>query len=154
MYHWQSLTMEDIIFATTKTVSNKKFPIRYSIKELVEQHKQTEHLLFAHAWTGCDTTSAIHKYGKAKIFQLLKTKSDQVAISCFGDMSATQDSVGNAGIKMFVRWLVVIISLFLLSCEVEGGGREIEMEYGFFRLQSNNQGINAWLLIEGVQRGD
>ena len=122
MYHWQSRTMEDIILATTKTVSKKKIPIRYSIKELVEQHKQTEHLLFAHAWTGCDTTSAIHKYGKAKIFQLLKTKSDQVAISCFGDTTATQDSIGNAGINMFVRWLVVIISLFLLSCEVEGGG--------------------------------
>ena len=81
MYHWRA-TMRDVVFSTTKTVNKKKVPVQYSVRYPVNIHPLTEFLLFAHAWTGCDTTSAIHKQGKTKIFQHLKTKLQQDAISC------------------------------------------------------------------------
>ena len=36
-----------------------------------------EHLLFVHAWSGCDTVSATFGKGKAKFFNQLK-KSDEL----------------------------------------------------------------------------
>ena len=39
---------------------------------------------FAHAFTGCDTTSAINNFGKTSIFKKLK---DFVALTSIGDVS-------------------------------------------------------------------
>ena len=59
MYHWSSTSTKDIVFATTKTVNKKKVAVNYSIKDLVSKQPLTSYMLLAHAWTGCDTTSAI-----------------------------------------------------------------------------------------------
>ena len=58
MYHWNS-SMNDIQFVTKKKVGKINVPVQYSIKHLVENQPHTTHLLFAHAWRGCNTTSAI-----------------------------------------------------------------------------------------------
>ena len=63
MYHWNS-TLNEIYFATKKKVKKNSVPVQYSIKHLVNNHPHTTHLLFAHAWGGCDTTSAVHNQGK------------------------------------------------------------------------------------------
>ena len=65
MYHWNS-SMNDIQFATKKKVDKINVPVQYSIKHLVENQPHTRHLLFAHAWGGCDTTSAIHNQYPSK----------------------------------------------------------------------------------------
>ena len=62
MYHWNS-GMNEIHFYTTKTVNKKKVPVQYSTKHQVNNQPLTTHLLSAHAWGGCDTTSAIHNQG-------------------------------------------------------------------------------------------
>ena len=51
--------------------------IRYRIKDAVGNldKKAVEFILFAHAFTGCDTTSAIHMLGKKSIF--LKMESSE-----------------------------------------------------------------------------
>ena len=42
-----------------------------------------KYLLFAHAFTGCDTTSAINNFGKTSLFKKLK---DSVALTNIGDV--------------------------------------------------------------------
>ena len=117
MYHWHS-TMKDISFSTTKTVNKKKIPMKYSIRSLVNDHELTKYLLFAHAWTGCDTTSAIHKQGKTKILQHLKNKQQQSAISCFGDVFATEETIGKAGVNLFIKRLVSVHVSFSWFCQL------------------------------------
>ena len=65
MYHWSNL-MGDVYFSTVKREGKRKSATLqfWSICHLVEAHSHVEHLLFAHAWTGCDTTSAAHQKGK------------------------------------------------------------------------------------------
>ena len=104
LFHWDTM-MKDIKFCTTKTVNRKKVPINYSVKSIVRRHSSlVKQLLFAHAWTGCDSTSATHKQGKNRIFKLLKTKKAQSSVSCFGDVFATQEVIGEAGVKFFIKW--------------------------------------------------
>lgn len=102
MYHWKP-TMKDIIFATNKSVNKRKVHVEYSVKDLVSKYPLTRFLLFAHAWTGCDTTSAIQNQGKVKILQLLKSKSFQEDVSCFGDVFATPEVVGKSGVEIFLK---------------------------------------------------
>ena len=63
MYHWKP-TMKDILISTTTSVNKKKVHIEYSLKDLVSKFPLVRYLLFAHAWTGCYTTSTIQKQGK------------------------------------------------------------------------------------------
>lgn len=102
MYHWKP-TMKDILFSTTTSVNKKKVHVEYSLKDLVSKFPLVRSLLFAHAWTGCDTTSAIQKQGKVKIIQMLNSRSFQEIVSCFGDVFATPDIVGKCGIEIFLK---------------------------------------------------
>ena len=77
--------------------------MEYSVKDLVKKQRITLYLLFAHAWTGCDTSSAIQKQGKLKILQLLKSSQVQEGGSCFGDVFAAPDVVGKSGIEIFLK---------------------------------------------------
>ena len=56
-------------------------------------------LLFLHAMTGCDTTSALYRQGKKKAFNLLqkneKLRRDMVNV--FNDPTSSPDSVSSAG---------------------------------------------------------
>ena len=103
MYHWSSTSMKDIVFATTKSVNKKKVAVNYSIKDLVSKQPLTSCLLFAHAWTGCYTTSAIQNQGKVKILQQLTSTSVHESASCFGDVFATPEPVGASGISLFIK---------------------------------------------------
>ena len=77
--------------------------MEYSVKDLVKKQPQTPYLLFAHAWTAFDTTSAIQKQGKLKILQLLKSSQVQESSSCFGGVFAAPDVVGKSGIDIFLK---------------------------------------------------
>ena len=51
-------------FSTEKKEEKKAAsPKFWKIRQLVEAQPHVKQLLFARAWTGCDTTSAIHKKG-------------------------------------------------------------------------------------------
>ena len=61
------------------------------------------HLLFLHAWCGCDTTSAIFGHGKTGfIKKFLKSTELQQLSNVFYDPWATQEEISNAGERMFV----------------------------------------------------
>ena len=62
-----------------------------------------KHILFIHAWSGCDTTSAIFNQGKNKIMKFVESGDDNIISICsvFDRENATQDEIGEAGIKLF-----------------------------------------------------
>lgn len=63
----------------------------------------THHLLFLHAVTGCDSTSALYGRGKKKAFGMLrKDKQMQSTVAVFNSPSATQAEVVEAGEKFIV----------------------------------------------------
>jgi hypothetical protein len=56
------------------------------------------HLLFLHAVTGCDTTSAPYRQGKKKAYHMLKKRPDlQEQVSIFYHENATPEAVSAAG---------------------------------------------------------
>ena len=61
-----------------------------------------EHLLFIHAWTGCNTVSAPFGKGKTSFLRLF-TKSEELKdiSTCMTDVWATADDVGNQLIDAF-----------------------------------------------------
>ena len=98
LYHWNT-PMEDIHFRSTK--SNSTWSIRECLKNILpELHP---HLLFMHAFTGCDTTSSIFEKGKQKIVKLMaKSLQLQQCSLVFSDDNASQKEVGNAGAQAFI----------------------------------------------------
>ena len=63
-----------------------------------------DNLLFIHAFTGCDTTSAIHGKGKQSIFKLVK-QSEKVRRCCkiFKNENASRRQIGEAGVSVFIE---------------------------------------------------
>jgi len=58
----------------------------------------SDHILFLHAMSGCDTTSALFNQGKLKFLKVLQKNSDlQPAIDAFKDPHAHQNEVADAG---------------------------------------------------------
>ena len=63
MSHWIG-TLHDIFFSTELREKPAKVVKSWKTPELVASCGYTEHLLFAHAWSRWDPTSAIHRQGK------------------------------------------------------------------------------------------
>ena len=62
------------------------------------------HILFIHAWSGCDTTSATFGQGKATLLKKIKESQEIQQISCLmSDPKATKEEIGSAGIRLFVH---------------------------------------------------
>lgn len=97
IYHWTS-TMKNVIFYQQKMLRG------WNIASLFPRlDKLKDHILFVHAMTGCDTTSA--PYGKGKksfLNQILKSKLLQSASITMQDVWAEQNEVGEAAIRCFV----------------------------------------------------
>ena len=77
----------------------------WSIKECVHQVTDLKkHLLFIHAWSGCDSTSAILCKGKPSFLKLVKKSAVvQSASDTISDYWATQEEVGYAAVKIFTK---------------------------------------------------
>ena len=67
MYHWND-SLHDIIMTSER--SNKSWCIRNSCSDMSPDVKSV--LPFIHAFSGCDTTSAIYGHGKPKLYKLIK----------------------------------------------------------------------------------
>lgn len=58
----------------------------------------SDHILFLHAMSGCDTTSALFNQGKLKFLKVLQKNNDlQPVIDAFKDPHAHQDEIAEAG---------------------------------------------------------
>ena len=61
------------------------------------------HILFVHAWSSCDTTSATFGQGKTGLLKKIKESPDiQQISSLMIDSSASTEDAGSAGIRLFV----------------------------------------------------
>ena len=100
MYHWKQ-NMASIYFLSE---AGKNLNI-WRISDLVGQAGPivTLYLLFLHAWSGCDTTSAAFGQGKIGLMKKLKLSKDVQAIAeLMIDRNATVEQVGEVGVRLFV----------------------------------------------------
>ena len=74
----------------------------YRITDTTAKYRRfCQYLLFAHAFTGCDTTSAIHNFGKTAIYQ--KIEASPALQSIIGQFyeETSPEEIGNATIRFF-----------------------------------------------------
>ena len=61
------------------------------------------HLLFVHAWSGCDTTSATFGQGKTTLLKKMKDSSElQQILYLMHSADASPEDIGKAGIQAFI----------------------------------------------------
>ena len=96
LHHWNE-EMFEIYFLQER---GKKC---WNIKQI--QPKITsikEHLLFVHAWSGCDTTSAIYGKGKPSFLKMVKKSEDLQSVSeKMSDYWATHEEISESAVSAF-----------------------------------------------------
>ena len=100
MYHWKH-NMADVYFLSEV----KKNMMVWKIHDLVIKAGEiiTSHLLFLHAWSGCDTTSATFGHGITSLLKRIKEcKEIQQISSLMSEYSATAEQISKAGTRLFV----------------------------------------------------
>ena len=83
----------------------KKSMMVWKISDLITKagHVLKSHLLFLHAWSGCDTTSATFGHGKTSLLKRIKeSKEIQQISSLMSEHSATAEQIGKAGTRLYV----------------------------------------------------
>ena len=92
-----------------KILDNRHFPPLYlnpeinpdwSIREALSE-KQRHFLLLCHAFTGCDTVSAISGHGKTSLCDKFCAGEIDKHLDVFLDLRATKDAVIRSGIAIF-----------------------------------------------------
>ena len=82
--------------------SLKRFRSVSLAKERI-QEELCPHLLFLHAWTGCDTTSAVYDIEKVSfVKRFLKSKHLQELAETMSDVWATREEIEAAGSQIFI----------------------------------------------------
>ena len=96
LVHHGSSTSHPIFLTTSSTGT-------YDIREIQQglSERQRRYLLFCHAFTGCDTVSAIGSHGKSTLFDRLCAGDMDEHMNVFLDVQATKDEVIKAGIAVF-----------------------------------------------------
>ena len=102
IYHWKD-NMADICFHSE--LKKKRFIFMEHLCDLVNKVGKTitSYLLFVHAWSGCDTTSATFGHGKTSLLKKIKESEELQQISVFmSDPHMTAEQIDKAGIRAFV----------------------------------------------------
>ena len=96
--------MADVYFHSEAKRSKKGLKV-WKIQDLVQKAGKlvTSHLLFIHAWSGCDTTSATYGHGKTSLLKKIQQSEELQQISLLmTDPEATVEQIGKAGIRLYV----------------------------------------------------
>ena len=104
VYHWKR-DMATVCVKSDIMKSGKRIQKVFNVEEACSIVTTTtkQHILLIHAFTGCDTTSAIHDKGKSVLKKLLENSNEaQTSAMVFLDPDATKDDIGEAGIRLFV----------------------------------------------------
>ena len=101
IYHWQG-QMANVYFLSESSKTQKCWKIRDIAAKAGAG--LVSHILFVHAWSGCDTTSATFGQGKTGLLKKIKESPDiQQISSLMIDSRASTEDVGLAGIRLFVQ---------------------------------------------------
>ena len=104
LHHYRTTAMAEI-FLLSEAAKRQRQGIKFiNVRRLMNLLGQTlvSHLLFIHAWSGCDTTSAIFNQGKAAILRKLEKSEEVQGISrLFNCDNVTQEQVAEAGLRLF-----------------------------------------------------
>ena len=87
---------------TRKKASDQR--VCYRIQDVLDESDTViaEFILFAHAFTGCDTTSAIHNFGKQSIFTKLRSSASLREIARqFYVYNVSPQEIGQSAIRFF-----------------------------------------------------
>ena len=91
--------MADVYFQSD--AQRKMWKIRDVVAEVGDVVQA--HLLFVHAWSGYDTTSATFGQGKTALLKKMKNFNKLQQISCFiSNTDASPEQIGKAGIQVFI----------------------------------------------------
>ena len=96
VHHWKE-EYGDVYFL------QERWDRAWSVRDSARSNENTKaHLLFLHAFSGCDTTSAVHGKGKTQLFKICETSKviqelSEVICSPWSD----QEQVGDASITLF-----------------------------------------------------
>ena len=104
IYHWKQY-MADIYFLSEAKKSQKKGLRVWKICDLVTKAGKVlaSNLLFIHAWSGCDTTSATFGQGKTSLLKKIKESEELQQISTLiSEPDITAEQIGKGGIRLFV----------------------------------------------------
>ena len=104
MYYFQPHIADIFLFS----IASKRRKSRQKIVSLKNAIDVTnpfikENILFAHAWSGCDTTPSTYGHGKSTILKYLKENKEVREISqIFTDSSASHLEILEAEIQLFL----------------------------------------------------
>ena len=103
LHHCKSVESLHKIYLTSMTKRVDCQRECYDIDQIIGSTAEhvINNILFAHAFTGCDTTSAIHNFGKTSIFRKLEAKDLCNAANIFYHDDKSPDEIGNASIRFF-----------------------------------------------------
>ena len=62
---------------------------------------QSKFLLVCHAFTGCDTTSGLSGFGKAKLLETLRSGDVDVALETFANATSSKQAIKDCGESLF-----------------------------------------------------
>ena len=100
IYHWNSDMADVYLQSNVKKSQNKIWKIRDLVTKVGGVVKA--HLLFIHAWSGCDTTSATFGQGKTLLLKKIKECNELQQISyVMSKDDVTAEQIGKAGIQVF-----------------------------------------------------
>ena len=96
VHHWKD-NMADVYFL------QERWSKVWSVKDASSRNKVIkEHLLFLHAWSGCDTTSSVFGKGKPKLVGILmKSETWKHLSEVISNPRSGQCAVGGASIQAF-----------------------------------------------------
>jgi hypothetical protein len=103
LHHYKSVDPSNKMYLTSMIRKQNRQRECYNIGEIIDNTAENiiNNVLFAHAFTGCDTTSAIHNFGKTSIFRKLEAEDLCSAASTFYEDDKSPDEIGNASIRFF-----------------------------------------------------
>ena len=78
----------------------------WSIKDTSSKSENiTQHLLFVHAWSGCDTVSSVFGKGKTKLAENITGKNGQPLSEVISSPWSNQPEVGDASLKISLCYM-------------------------------------------------
>lgn len=96
VHHWQN-NMCDIYFL------QERWDKAWSIKDAsLKNENLKQHLLFVHAWSGCDTVSSVFGKGKIKLVEYMTNEKWKRLSEIVSSPWSTQAEVGQASIEAFI----------------------------------------------------